>query len=101
MGGNVNVPEEAQYEVSHLCRESRDGKCFCIYCKNIFILLHPCIVFILRIQFPAPSLQLNVLTASSCFCDRYDCIQKFSGVFRAVKYPAYYGVQIRNCRANI
>jgi len=39
------MPEEAQYEVSHLCRESRDGKCFCIYYKNISILLHPCIFF--------------------------------------------------------
>lgn len=44
--------------------------------------------FILRIQFPAPFLQLNVLTESSCFSYCYDCIQKFSGVFRALKYPA-------------
>jgi len=75
------MPEEAQYEVSHLCRESCDRKCFCIYYKNISVLLHPYIFFILRIQFPAPSLQLSVLTGSSCFSDRYDCIQKFSGVF--------------------
>jgi hypothetical protein len=87
------MPEETQYEVSHLCRESRDVKCFCIYYKNIFILLHPCIVFVLRIQFLAQSLHLNVLTESSCFSDHYNCTEKFSGVFRALKYPEYYSVQ--------
>lgn len=95
------MPEEAQYEVSHLSRQNHDGKCFCIYSKNIFLLFLPCIVFILRIQFLAPSLQLNVLTESSCFSDHYDCIQKFSGMFQALKYPTYYDAQIRNCRPNV